>query len=230
MGIARGVGMPLQLDKITREGIYGYYTRVLVEVDVSDTLPQFLNVERDDYEFHVKLVYENLPSKCSSCGAIGHDVAKCRVFVDDNNTRGRSHSRKPCMVYEPVGLKSQEVIVKSKTTPCQGEATVLASDAPREILLKNDQNEQSKASNEENNNVSSSDTEIAYKTDFSSDNEEVSDLDSKNDKVVEFADNPVQDFSHRDVGYMQQKASLEVDFSRYHSTNEQIIDGAKQDG
>ncbi|KAJ4712441.1 DUF4283 domain protein [Melia azedarach] len=95
MGIARGVGMPLQLDKITREGIYGYYARVLMEVDVLDTLSQFLNVERGDYEFQVKLVYENLPSKCSSCRAIGHDVAKCRVFVDDNNTRGRSRSRKP---------------------------------------------------------------------------------------------------------------------------------------
>lgn len=46
MEIARGIGTPLQLDKATRERLYGYYAQILVNVDLSGDLPASIMVER----------------------------------------------------------------------------------------------------------------------------------------------------------------------------------------
>ncbi|KAM2923719.1 hypothetical protein COP2_039916 [Malus domestica] len=51
MEIARGVGTPLQLDSATRERQYGYYARILVDVNLADDLPTSLMVERESHGF-----------------------------------------------------------------------------------------------------------------------------------------------------------------------------------
>ncbi|KAK1581724.1 hypothetical protein Q3G72_008459 [Acer saccharum] len=95
MEIARGVGIPLQLDQATRDGDYGFNGRVLVDVDLMDNLPSSLMIERDDHRgFTVEVVYENLPNICDKCNMFGHDVAKCSQNVS-NSTRDRGRSR-PC--------------------------------------------------------------------------------------------------------------------------------------
>ncbi|XP_068312484.1 uncharacterized protein [Pyrus communis] len=78
MEIACGVGTPLQLDHATREKLYGYYARILVDVDLSADLPSSIMVEREQHGFSVDIIYENLPSTCGNCGAIGHYTNKCR--------------------------------------------------------------------------------------------------------------------------------------------------------
>ncbi|KAL6182114.1 hypothetical protein ACLB2K_043537 [Fragaria x ananassa] len=46
MEIARGVGTPLQIDKATRERQFGYYARILVNIELSHDLPTSLMVEK----------------------------------------------------------------------------------------------------------------------------------------------------------------------------------------
>ncbi|KAM1048662.1 hypothetical protein ACFX2C_027852 [Malus domestica] len=78
MEISRGVGTPLQLDRATKERLYGYYARVLVVVDLACDLPHSIMVERDSDGFPVDIIYENLPPKCSHCGVVGHLLANCQ--------------------------------------------------------------------------------------------------------------------------------------------------------
>ena len=75
MRIARGIGMPLQLDKARREKIY----RSRVLVDLSGPLTNSLMIERPNQGFPVEIGYENLPTKCSGCGRIGHSLSSCRI-------------------------------------------------------------------------------------------------------------------------------------------------------
>ncbi|KAK3199403.1 hypothetical protein Dsin_022818 [Dipteronia sinensis] len=49
--IANGIGTPLHLDKATRDRTYGYYTRILVDLDLSIDLPKSIMVERETYGF-----------------------------------------------------------------------------------------------------------------------------------------------------------------------------------
>ena len=43
--IAKGVGTPLHLDKATRDHTYGFYARILVDLDLSIDLPKSIMVE-----------------------------------------------------------------------------------------------------------------------------------------------------------------------------------------
>ncbi|XP_008350100.2 uncharacterized protein [Malus domestica] len=108
MEIARGVGTPLQLDHATREKLYGYYARILVDVDLSADLPSTIMVEREQHGFSVDIIYENLPPTCGHCGVIGHNTNKCRHLKGNHSDgmhphveahrRGRSPTRQ---VYRP---------------------------------------------------------------------------------------------------------------------------------
>ncbi|KDO41775.1 hypothetical protein CISIN_1g041609mg [Citrus sinensis] len=62
----------------TKERTYGYYVRILVDVDLSGPLPNSVMVELPDDCILVKVMYENLPLKCIVCGNIGHDRTQCQ--------------------------------------------------------------------------------------------------------------------------------------------------------
>ncbi|KAL6204968.1 hypothetical protein ACLB2K_022234 [Fragaria x ananassa] len=78
MEIAHGVGTPLQLDAATKEQRFGYYARVLVDINLLGGLPTSVMVEREHHSFPVRIEYEHLPSQCSHCGVIGHERGNCR--------------------------------------------------------------------------------------------------------------------------------------------------------
>lgn len=65
------MGIPLQIDQATREK---RYARMLLEIDLSGPLPDFITVELPDYGFNVEIHYENLPAKCTCCNRSGHFV------------------------------------------------------------------------------------------------------------------------------------------------------------
>ncbi|XP_050376340.1 uncharacterized protein LOC126793761 [Argentina anserina] len=79
MEIARGVGTPLQLDKATKEREFGYYARVLVDVDLANELPSSLMVKREAHCFPIEIVYENM---CTYCGMVGHMADRCRQLQE----------------------------------------------------------------------------------------------------------------------------------------------------
>ena len=114
MEIARGVGIPLQLDQATRDPAYGFYARVLVDIDLTSNQPSFLNVERDDHRgFSVDVIYENLPKRCTKCKAFGHDFARCHQNKEINSNRGRSQSRNPRQTNQPTnGHHNRQVVVE----------------------------------------------------------------------------------------------------------------------
>ncbi|KAK3218754.1 hypothetical protein Dsin_012724 [Dipteronia sinensis] len=59
--LAREIGVPLWLDKATRDGDFGHYARVLVDMDESSVLPISVLLERDGFHSSFLVVeYENL--------------------------------------------------------------------------------------------------------------------------------------------------------------------------
>ncbi|KAK0576865.1 hypothetical protein LWI29_024624 [Acer saccharum] len=77
--LARGIGVPLRLDRATVEGDFRHFARVLVDIDVSTVPPSSLLLERDDsHGSFISVEYENLPTFCSTCSFIGHFPNICR--------------------------------------------------------------------------------------------------------------------------------------------------------
>ncbi|XP_024190658.1 uncharacterized protein LOC112194672 [Rosa chinensis] len=107
--IAHRVGTPLQLDAATKEQRFGYYARVLVDVDLLGTLPNSITVERDNHCFPVGIEYENLPPQCNHCGLIGHERRVCQHFRPTGNPIKKTvHQRKE--VRHEYRVKSKETV------------------------------------------------------------------------------------------------------------------------
>lgn len=78
MDISGGIGLPLQIDKTTKERTCRYYAHILVDVDLSGPPPNLVMVEFPGDSMLVKVMYENLPPKCTICRIIGHDHTQCQ--------------------------------------------------------------------------------------------------------------------------------------------------------
>ncbi|KAL6212154.1 hypothetical protein ACLB2K_017375 [Fragaria x ananassa] len=141
MEIAHGVGTPLQLDKATKEREFGYYARVLVDVDLARDLPSSLMIERENHCFPIEVIYENL---CSHCGLVGHSADRCKqlhIMEQGTKKQGEKLSRtnvlrheykaKPSVVNDvrpamqvghnsPPNAANQVGTTASEITPVQG--------------------------------------------------------------------------------------------------------------
>ncbi|XP_060972433.1 uncharacterized protein LOC133038331 [Cannabis sativa] len=72
------IGKPIIVDKVTQNRTMVKFSRVLVDMDISDNPPKtisFINKHKRLVEQSVE--YEWLPSKCATCGMLGHTVANC---------------------------------------------------------------------------------------------------------------------------------------------------------
>ncbi|KAF5206115.1 hypothetical protein FRX31_004300 [Thalictrum thalictroides] len=79
MSIAKGVGCPIGVDKVTAERELGFYANVLIDLDLSKSLPNQILVEVDDgEEFLQEIAYPALPKFCPHCQAIGHSKNECK--------------------------------------------------------------------------------------------------------------------------------------------------------
>jgi hypothetical protein len=98
--IASSIGTPICIDSITAKPMidrtFGQFVRVLVDMDLSQTLRDKVLVERKGFAFFVEIDYENLPQFCSNCKLIGHHVGVCKRLnlVVEDNTEARD-KRKP---------------------------------------------------------------------------------------------------------------------------------------
>lgn len=87
------MGIPLQIDRATREKRFVYLAKILVEVDLNNPLPDWLTIELPDYGFDVEVHYENLPTKCSGCLRFGHAVSECRINKEKTQVAEKKSSR-----------------------------------------------------------------------------------------------------------------------------------------
>lgn len=103
--IVSGVGSPICTDTVTAkpmiERTFGQYVRVLVDIDLTQTLRYSLLVERKGFAFYVDLEYENLPDFCTYCRMIGHHVDYCKKWHPEPEARqdtvvlAQKHVEKP---------------------------------------------------------------------------------------------------------------------------------------
>ena len=118
MEIARGVGTPLQLDRATKEREFGYFARILVDVDIASDLPNTLMVERESHCFPVEVMYENL---CSNCGVVGHNSDRCRQLQSKVEPHKKQAPQAIRQEYRAKPKPIEEVIISKQTTAAENE-------------------------------------------------------------------------------------------------------------
>ncbi|PON50333.1 Zinc knuckle CX2CX4HX4C [Parasponia andersonii] len=119
--LARGVGVSIRFDEMTLKGEFGHFTRILIDIDLSQPLSDSLMVEVGSNYLFVPLEYECLPDFCTSCKAIGHLASAYRrgqslaVSKDSEPKvkRGRSRSRRRVYRLVTKSPKVPDVPVKN---------------------------------------------------------------------------------------------------------------------
>lgn len=86
--IAGSLGSPICTDVNTAkpriERTFAQYARVLIDMDISQTIRYKLLVERKGFAFFIDVDYENIPDYCSNCKAIGHYVEICKKLMHND--------------------------------------------------------------------------------------------------------------------------------------------------
>jgi hypothetical protein len=121
--IASSVGTPICTDAIASkpmfERTFGQYARVLVDMDLSQTLRDKVLVERKGFAFFVDLDYENLPDFCTHCKMVGHYVEICKKLHNHenyNNDADHKQKSKPRVEKKYVQTNKQVGVVQNKVT------------------------------------------------------------------------------------------------------------------
>jgi len=76
------------------ERTFGQFARVLVDMDVTQTLRYKVLVERKDYAFFVDLDYGNIPEFCTHCKKRGHNIDFCKNLMAPEVREGEEMRRK----------------------------------------------------------------------------------------------------------------------------------------
>ncbi|OIT39355.1 hypothetical protein A4A49_14207 [Nicotiana attenuata] len=77
--IASYLGKPVCTDKLTAQGDRISYARILVDIDISQPLPEHVLIEDEKGGFkEQRLEYEWKPSYCQDCLQIGHTTGNCK--------------------------------------------------------------------------------------------------------------------------------------------------------
>ncbi|XP_062114375.1 uncharacterized protein LOC133825453 [Humulus lupulus] len=96
------IGKPMMMDKVTKDKSMVKFSRVLVDVEISDKIPQcisFLNEKGQLMEQPIE--FEWLPTRCSCCKNLGHGASNCK--------RSQEVQWKPKQVVNNAGIEDSDV-------------------------------------------------------------------------------------------------------------------------
>ncbi|XP_062075185.1 uncharacterized protein LOC133779211 [Humulus lupulus] len=77
------IGKPIMIDKITKNRSMIKFARILVEMEIADTLPKFISYFNEKGQIMEQIIdYEWLPTKCTKCKKLGHSVSSCKYVSE----------------------------------------------------------------------------------------------------------------------------------------------------
>ena len=150
--IAFGLGTPLIIDENTQNKKFGIFARVLVDVDLSDKLFEYVVIERDDHALSILVQYEKHPLYCAHCKMLGYSLQTSSKLNTSNNYNGSVHlSQKthhaPSNTMTKTGLSGKQVMNNSgndmtrtgwKGKPASGSSSLTGT---RTVTADSDRNQ-----------------------------------------------------------------------------------------
>ncbi|XP_057789149.1 uncharacterized protein LOC131006012 [Salvia miltiorrhiza] len=114
-GIGRWLGQPLKIDGMSIDDEVAHFARILVEIDLSQPLPEFMTIDGGEYFFNIEFSYEYIPLYCTICKITGHSPDKCRRGKTGKNVEPEAKIIR--------GPEWQAVVEAKSKQPLDGEVT-----------------------------------------------------------------------------------------------------------
>ncbi|XP_074288965.1 uncharacterized protein LOC141614110 [Silene latifolia] len=112
--IASKIGTPMYADPVTTNKERLSFARLMIEVDVSQKLPEDILLYTPYGQVLQRVVFEWLPYYCTHCKKLGHDVKQCRFL--------KKPAKEPVVV-DPVTTPPAAAEVKAPATEVQAPVT-----------------------------------------------------------------------------------------------------------
>ncbi|XP_062113064.1 uncharacterized protein LOC133824214 [Humulus lupulus] len=129
------IGKPIMIDKITKDRSMIKFARVLVDMEIAESLPQYINYLNERGQVMEQPVeYEWLPTKCSNCKKLGHTVA---TYKFGSEVAWRKKDSKKTLESEPAGDGENVILqgsdpISSAQIQTQQNGVTQPSDRPKE--------------------------------------------------------------------------------------------------
>ncbi|KAF6172691.1 hypothetical protein GIB67_042014 [Kingdonia uniflora] len=80
MSLGKTLGTPIHLDHSTMNKVCGYNACVLVDIDLSKSIPKKVLIEVEGEIINQEVILHMIPKYCGHCSNIGHIIAECKVI------------------------------------------------------------------------------------------------------------------------------------------------------
>jgi len=109
--LASMLGIPIKIDKATKEKSALGYARILVEMPIKGPFPEHIDFVNDSNRVVRQFViYEWKPTRCNHCRMLGHEETNCRKkpnFRQERRAKGvQAPEANPVNQQEPIGFVS----------------------------------------------------------------------------------------------------------------------------
>ncbi|KAF6134137.1 hypothetical protein GIB67_013534 [Kingdonia uniflora] len=101
MFLGRTLGTPIQIDQSASTMEFGYFAKVLIDIDLAVPIPNKILVEVVDGNFWQRVELGSTPKFCSHCKIIGHYFVECRA-IKEQVLRAEEPKEKQKNVENPV--------------------------------------------------------------------------------------------------------------------------------
>ncbi|KAF6171542.1 hypothetical protein GIB67_018066 [Kingdonia uniflora] len=108
MAFGRTMGTPIHVDRTQSD--FGYFAKVLVDIDLAEPIPNKVLVEVEDEDFWQKVELGTLPKFFPHCKMVGHNLAECRGVraqvqreEEIKDKRNQEEARKGVWEHKPEG-------------------------------------------------------------------------------------------------------------------------------
>lgn len=86
-GISNAIGSLAKVSESTKRGRYTSYVRICVYMNISDPLPEYIELEYHDEIWQQPMDYEHIPFRCRRCHEYEHLFKLCPLNVGEETTR-----------------------------------------------------------------------------------------------------------------------------------------------
>ncbi|KAF6163833.1 hypothetical protein GIB67_016173 [Kingdonia uniflora] len=80
MSLGKTLGTPIHLDRSIINHDYGYHASVLVDIDLSNPIPNHVFIDVEGKLINQEILLFRVPKFCNHCKNVGHNITKCKVI------------------------------------------------------------------------------------------------------------------------------------------------------
>ncbi|KAF6139172.1 hypothetical protein GIB67_023225 [Kingdonia uniflora] len=119
MSLGNTLGTPIQMDHFPSNQDYGYHANVLVDIDLSQPIPDHILLEIEENIIKQELLLHKVSKYCNHYKNVGYTIAECKIVQKAYRVNEMEHNK----VNKKTGKELAKGIRGNQTEPLEVNST-----------------------------------------------------------------------------------------------------------